>query len=66
MREPAEQINRVTLHVTRHCSALGSVLTNMATTLDQLKKFTTVVADSGDFESKTKTCFLVRKIVLSV
>lgn len=29
----------------------------MASTLEQLKKFTTVVADSGDFESKTETFF---------
>lgn len=28
---------------------------NMASTLEQLKKYTTVVADSGDFESKKET-----------
>ena len=36
----------------------------MASTLEQLKKFTTVVADSGDFESKNETFFLVREIIL--
>ena len=33
----------------------------MASTLEQLKKFTTVVADSGDFESKTEAFFSCKK-----
>lgn len=42
----------------------------MASTLEQLKKYTTVVADSGDFESKTErfyTCIycLVRRAHLA-